>query len=482
MKILQLGKFYPLKGGVEKVMYAIAEGLSEHGIDCDALFASGDGQTEPIRLNDHCQVFRCNTLCEAKATKIAPSMVSMLKKMAKNYDVIHVHHPDPMAALALYLARYKGKVVLHWHCDIIRQNKLLMLYRPLQSWLIRRADVIVGTSPVYLKQSEALKEVQSKCHTIPIGVYEMPIDKSLSAEIQKRYKGKRIVFSLGRLVLYKGYEHLIEAAKYLSDDYVVVIGGSGYQHGHLQEVIDTLGLQEKVKLIGFIPDEEVGAYFDACKVFCLSSIDKREAFAIVQAKAMFCSRPIVSTDIPGSGVPWVNKHGVSGLNVKPCDSKALAEAIMEVCSDENRYQQYCQESRQRYEELFRMDCMISSCQSLYESFFARRSTVTTQQPSSVDQRPSFVRIRTHLKLRKVGSQFFVVNPGSENIDLTDIYTLNQEAAFLWESFVGRDFDAETMAECLYNKYDVSPEQALDDVTEMLNLWEEYGILERIRLT
>ena len=367
MRILQLGKFYPIKGGVEKVMYSIAEGMSKQGIDCDALFASGDGQTEPIRLNDRCQIFRCKTIREVKATMIAPSMVSMLRKIAKNYDIIHIHHPDPMAALALYLTRYKGKVVLHWHCDIIRQNKLLTLYRPLQSWLIRRADVIVGTSPVYLKDSDALKKVLSKCCCIPIGINELTVDKSLSEKLKRQYEGKTIVFSLGRLVLYKGYEHLIEAAKYLSDDYVVLIGGSGNQHNHLREVIDTLGLQEKVKLLGFIPQEQLGAYFDACKVFCMSSIDKREAFAIVQAKAMCCGRPVVSTDIPGSGVPWVNKHDVSGLNVKPRDSKALAEAIMEVCSDEARYQQYCQESRQRYEELFRMDLMISSCKKLYES-------------------------------------------------------------------------------------------------------------------
>lgn len=370
MRILQLGKFFPLKGGVEKVMYALAKELSERGIDCDAMFASKDGYSKDIQLNAHCHIYICRTYMEAKATMIAPSMVSKLKQVCHQYDVIHVHHPDPMAALALRMSGYKGKVVLHWHCDIVRQNKLLKLYRPLQSWLIRKASVIVGTTPVYLQQSDALKRVQHKCRCIPIGVYETTSAPSLTAQLRQQYAGKKIVFALGRLVLYKGYDILIQAASLLPDDYIVLIGGSGHQHNHLEQLIATLGVGDKVKLLGFIADEQLGAYFDACHVFCLPSVDKREAFAIVQVKAMIHSRPIVSTDIPGSGVPWVNQHGVSGLTVPPRDSQALAVALQEVCNDATRYQHYAMQARQRYEQLFRMDTMISACHALYQEVVA----------------------------------------------------------------------------------------------------------------
>lgn len=373
MRILQLGKFYPLKGGVEKVMYALAEGLSERGIDCDAMFAGKDGHTEDLNLNEHCHIYICSTAFEAKATMISPTMVTALRKICKRYDIIHIHHPDPMAALALFMSGFKGRVVLHWHSDIIRQNKLLKFYRPLQSWLIRRADMIVGTSPVYLENSDALSTVQQKCRCIPIGVYETTSDSALTAQIQEQYPNKNIVFSLGRLVLYKGYEYLIEAATHLPDDYVVLIGSDGHQRQHLQALINNSGLQDKVKLLGFIPDEQLGAYFDACDVFCLSSIDKREAFAIVQVNAMIHSRPIVSTDIPGSGVPWVNMNGVSGITVPPCDAKALAAAIKEICNDEERYHHYSNQARQRYEQMFRMEDMINRCQALYEEILTVES-------------------------------------------------------------------------------------------------------------
>ena len=118
LKVLQLGKFFPVKGGVEKVMYDLMMGLSERDVDCDMLCAMEDGNQGEIALNAHARLIGCKTLKTVAATKIAPDMVSVLRKICGRYDIIHVHHPDPMACLALFLSGYKGKVVLHWHSDI----------------------------------------------------------------------------------------------------------------------------------------------------------------------------------------------------------------------------------------------------------------------------------------------------------------------------------------------------------------------------
>ena len=148
---------------------------------------------------------------KACATMISPSMIFTLRKICGKYDIIHVHHPDPMACLALFLSGYKGKVVLHWHSDIQKQKMLLKLYYPLQQWLLKRADVIVGTSPVYLAESPFLQHVQHKTVCLPIGVEPMqPVPEAVKA-LRSEYPGKKIVFSLGRLVAYKGYRFLVEA-------------------------------------------------------------------------------------------------------------------------------------------------------------------------------------------------------------------------------------------------------------------------------
>ena len=160
MKVLQLGKFYPIRGGVEKVMWDLTRGLAAEGLTCDMLCASFDGakdmQVIPLGKLGRCIVLPCRL--QASGTMLCPQMIGWMRKHAGEYDLIHVHHPDPMAALALRLSGYKGKVVLHWHSDILSQKLLLALYRPLQSWLLGRADRIVGTTPVYVRESPWLQD------------------------------------------------------------------------------------------------------------------------------------------------------------------------------------------------------------------------------------------------------------------------------------------------------------------------------------
>lgn len=365
MKILQLGKFYPIRGGVEKVMYDLTVGLSERGVDCDMLCALSHGGSQVVDINRHARLIGCHTLRKVAATMISPAMVLSLRKRCGDYDIIHVHHPDPMACLSLFLSGYKGKVVLHWHSDIEKQKALLQLYRPLQEWLLRRADVILGTTPVYTAESPFLSRVQHKIKCLPIGIAPVPSSRTMTEELQNRYPGKKIIFSLGRLVEYKGYKYLIEAASYLGNDYVVLIGGSGPLESKLLKEIEARGVADRVKLLGRIPDEELPAYYRACTLFCLSSIQKTEAFAIVQVEAMACRKPVVATRIPHSGVAWVNEHGVSGLNATPRNAKELAEAIMAITEDETVYEEYSGRAEQRYRNLFTRDKMIENLLDIY---------------------------------------------------------------------------------------------------------------------
>ncbi len=370
MKILQLGKFYPVEGGVEKVMYDLLVGLSEQGIPCDMLCASTGKDALQVDITPQNHIFCTKTLLKKYATMISPEMVSRLRKIAPEYDIIHVHHPDPMAALALRLSGYKGKVVLHWHSDIVKQKKLLNFYMPLQNWLVRRADLIVGTSPVYIAASDHLAEVQEKCTYLPIGISAIDPRKEQVEAIRRRYQGKKIIFSLGRLVHYKGYRYLVDAARYLDDSYVVLIGGTGALRDELQRQIADNGLTERVKLLGRVADEDLAAYYGACDVYCLSSIMKTEAFAIVQIEAMSCGKPVVSCNIEGSGVPWVNKDDYSGLVVEPENGRALADAIRRIVEDKSLYYTYSAGAQSRFIEFFKKRRMIERCLELYQQVLA----------------------------------------------------------------------------------------------------------------
>lgn len=373
MNVLQLGKFYPGIGGLEKVMYDIAMGLSQHGESCDILctvlekYEQGD-----IKLNDYAHVLRVPFIKKVAATMIAPDLIFRLRKIQKEYDIIHIHHPDPMACLALFLSGYKGPVVVHWHSDILKQKQLLKLYRPLQNWLLRRAEVIVGTTPTYVRESPHLRNVQEKTVVIPIGIDELKPDAGQVDRVRKEYPGKKIIFAVGRLVGYKGFEYLIKAARLLGDDCVVLIGGKGALQEKLEALIREEGVANRVKLLGFVGNEELPDYFGACDLFCLSSIWKTEAFAIVQVEAMSCGKPVIATKIPESGVSWVNADGVSGVNVEPENADALANAIREVLSDKQRYGQLAVGARQRYETMFTKELMVEHCLELYRTLLSRK--------------------------------------------------------------------------------------------------------------
>ena len=379
MRILQLGKFYPIRGGVEKVMWDLTRGLGARGVDCDMLCAklpgsvpdledaayhSRFGKQEVFQFPEGGRVLCVKALTMKAATMISPAMVRWLRQHAREYDLIHIHHPDPMAALALKMSKFRGKVVLHWHSDILSQRFLLALYKPLQRYLVKRADVIIGTTPVYLASSPYLKDVQDKCVAVPIGIRPVEFESADAEVFRKRYPGKKIILSVGRLVPYKGFPYLIDAMRFLPDDYQLVIGGSGPLKESLKKQIASSGLQDKVAMVGYILAADLPSWFGACDIFVMSSVMKTEAFGIVQIEAMSCGKPVVATRIPGSGVAWVNQEGVSGLNATPRDPEALADAIRKVV--ENR-EAYGEGARRLFSERYTIDGMIDRVQAIYAS-------------------------------------------------------------------------------------------------------------------
>ena len=83
MKILQLGKFYPIEGGVDKVMMDLTKGLSEREVACDMLCAA-NGVPQTVRLNDYGRVIATKTIVQLAATMISPAMNWKLRRIASD--------------------------------------------------------------------------------------------------------------------------------------------------------------------------------------------------------------------------------------------------------------------------------------------------------------------------------------------------------------------------------------------------------------
>lgn len=357
-KILQVGKFYPpVVGGIETTMQDICNGINASGLTCDVLCSNSIKSFQLDILDSKARIYRTKSYGKVANTSITPQMIYFLRNIGKTYDIIHLHLPDPMANLALLCANLHDKIViLHWHSDIIKQKYLLQLYKPLQSWLLKRANVIIGTSPKYIKQSPFLKAYQDKCVAIPSGI------QSPQSIQSSPIRNPKLLFALGRLVGYKGFEYAIKMMQYLPQDYCLCIGGKGELESSLKALVSDLNLNHRISFLGFIADKDLPELYAKSGIFILSSITKNEAFGLVQIEAMSHGVPVVSCSIEGSGVDWVNQNGYSGIVVPPKDPKALAQAVLEISKN---YDFYSKNAIQRFQEHFTKEKMISSLKDLY---------------------------------------------------------------------------------------------------------------------
>lgn len=368
MRALQLSKFYPpVMGGIESVAWELTEGMNRAGVATDVLCSSHHLRSVRRTAPSGYTVVRAGTLGSVLSTSIAPPMAGLLRRMARAADVVHLHMPDPMAAAAFWTARPRSALVVHWHSDVIRQRLALRVYEPLQRWLLDRADAIIATSPPYAEASAALAPFLHKVQVIPIGISDnRPEACSVKAQaLRRRFGGRRIVFALGRMTYYKGFDVLIDAAALLPDDCAVLIGGDGELLETYRAQVVARGLSDRVHLLGHVNDADLASHFEACDVFCMPSTVRAEAYGVAMVEAMVMSKPIVATDIAGSGVPWVNRHGCTGLNVPVRQPAALADALHELLADAALARRLGAAARRRYEEEFHAGLMTQRTLDLY---------------------------------------------------------------------------------------------------------------------
>lgn len=373
MRVLQISKFFPPEhGGIEVCAREIAEGLTDAGIANDVLCCARGRATVRERAPSGYSVVRAGSLGQLHAMSVAPALVGETGRMAADRDVLHVHMPDPMAALAVWRTRPRARLVLHWHSDVIRQRIALRAYAPLQRWLLARADAIVATSAPYAAASATLAPWRDKLAVIPLGISDNAARSRSDrvAALRAGHAGKKMVFALGRMASYKGFEVLIEAAARLGDGCVVRIGGAGPRLDRYRAQVARLGLGERVQLLGPMSDDELITHLHAADLFCLPSTTRAEAFGVAMLEAMAAGRPVVASDIAGSGVPWVNRHGETGLNVPVGDAAALAAGIGQVLDDTALAARMGAAARSRYEREFTAARMTRRFIDLYQRLAA----------------------------------------------------------------------------------------------------------------
>lgn len=350
LRILEVNKaYYPHVGGIETLVQQYSEELQRiEGVSLRTLVCrDGRGKTVRERING-VDVTRAGSLGTYFSCPLSFSFIAKFRRMAKNADVVHIHLPFPLADAALLLSGFKGRVVVSWHSDIVKQKKLMTFFRPLINSTLKRADAVLTATQGHIDGSDYLPRFREKCRIVPYG---LTVEDYLRTDgggfLTKKLSDKNAVkvFFTGRLVYYKGVDVLLRAFRAVRGC-ELFIAGTGELEASLKTYAKKHNLEKKVHFLGFLPDEELKAAYADCDIFVLPSVAKSEAFGIVQLEAMVCGKPVINTSLP-SGVPFVSIHGQTGLTVPPSDAKALAAAVNTLASDSTLREKYGKAAAER---------------------------------------------------------------------------------------------------------------------------------------
>lgn len=80
------------------------------------------------------------------------------------------------------------------------------------------------------------------------------------------------------------------------------------------------------------------------------------------------------------------------------------------------------------------------------------------------------------RLRKLGKEHIVVGEGLGQVNFNKMISLNESAAYLWESVEGKDFSVEDLVSLLLDRYDVEEAVALKDARALASAWVDAGVV------
>jgi glycosyltransferase involved in cell wall biosynthesis/ABC-type polysaccharide/polyol phosphate export permease len=340
LSVLHIFKvYYPdLFGGTLSVIRDICAGLKDI-FAASVLVCSKFGGQPRIVVND-VAVERVRSFGDVLSLPAAPTYPLQLWRRIAEHDLLALHAPFPLADLVFALGLGRSRpLVVHWHADIVSHATLRRFVEPLMRRTLRRAEAIIVSDAVLIENTPLLREFASKCHAVPFGVDVSKYDRPDRVNARGR-----LVLACGRLVPYKGFDVLARAA--VGRNFEVWIVGEGREHERLQQLIKELGVEDRVRLLGSVPDSERVRLMCIADVFAMPSVTNAETFGLVQLEAMAAGRPIVNTSLD-TAVPRVARHGMEAVTVPPGDSEQLGEAIDSLIADPERRRHMGEAARHR---------------------------------------------------------------------------------------------------------------------------------------
>lgn len=365
MRVLHFYRTYfpETHGGLEQVIRQICLNSRDYGVESRVLTLCDNPSNTMLSLEE-ADVIQVQRHAEIASCSLSINIWKEYERQVDWADIIHLHYPWPFGDL-VHLIKGKGKVcVVTYHSDIIRQQFLKVLYRPLELAFLSSVNRIVATSPNYLQTSNQLQHYKDKVSVIPIGINSSAypeITPDFLQSTESKY-GREFFLFVGVFRYYKGLHILLEAMQGV--EYQVIIAGAGPIQGKLKKHAEKLGLTN-VHFLGYVPDAEKVALYKLCRAVVLPSYLRSEAFGVTLLEGAMYSKPLISAEI-GSGTTYINIHNETGLVVEAGNASSLQGAMKKIHDDTTMAEKMGIAARKRYEEHFTGKLMGERYYKLYK--------------------------------------------------------------------------------------------------------------------
>jgi len=260
---------------------------------------------------------------------------AVLYVVLRGHRFSHIHIGDgllaPLVIISRLFSRSKVSITVHG-LDITYENRLYQWIIPRS---VARANRVVCISRAARDECVARGIPDARCVVIPCGISEESLQSSsLSMEDLSRgrgfsWKGKRVLFSVGRLVRRKGYEWFVRAVMpKLGPEHLYLIAGTGPERENIEAAIADTEQHERVKLLGPISEDEKFGFYRWAQLFLMPNIrvaGDMEGFGITLIEAAVHGLPSVATNI--EGIRDAVLDGETGYLVEEGDADAFAERI-----------------------------------------------------------------------------------------------------------------------------------------------------------
>jgi glycosyltransferase involved in cell wall biosynthesis len=339
---ISTNEYLPHAGGIQKVVYAqnkwLIEKNYEPSIVTPQIQTPKSYLFEGIRVN----CFESLNIGFRLGIPNAIPTVGSLKtfmKAACGADIVHAHGHPYMASLILgKLARHYGKpFVLTQHNTFIEYDNIFNEVERLNDLTVGKealdaADGIIAVSNATKNYILSLGAKPSKVKVIHNGVDLARFRPMMGKKQEMRRKlgipKDAIVVSTVRRVVYKnGIDTFIDAAEAVvqkNPRVHFVVAGKGPNLHNAQEKVRELKMADNFELAGFVPDEELPAFYNVADFFVVPS-KSGEGLPLVALEAMSSGLPVIATDVGGIGEVLTDKVG----RLVPANSPdEMAQAIL----------------------------------------------------------------------------------------------------------------------------------------------------------